>query len=108
MAASLTLTEADENRAIELEAGAFFQIVLEANPSTGFGWEPASFNESVIRKLETEFLPYAAAPGSGGRQILKFKAVAPGYTLLRLLYRRPFEQDVPAVKSFEIGINVHK
>lgn len=106
MSASLTLTAADEGRTIELEAGEHFQIALEANVSTGFSWEPTSFNESIIRKLDTEFIPDAAVLGSSGKQLLNFKAVGAGHTLLRLLYRRSFEKDVRASKSFEISIDV--
>lgn len=102
VAAGLTLTEGDEGRAIELEAGELFQIALEANPSAGFNWEPALFNESVIRMLDTAFIPDTAALGSSGKQLLRFKALASGYTLLRLIYRRSFEKNVPASKSFEI------
>ena len=43
--------------------------------------------------------------GAGGTETIRFKAVGPGETSLRLGYMRPWE-SVPPINNFEIQIKV--
>src|SRR5574337_694286 len=87
----LTLTEANDGQTETIKVGANLVIELTANPSTGFTWEVAEADTSVLRQAgEIEFKSSSPAPmpGAGGTQTLRFQAVAPGTTTLKLIYHR--------------------
>lgn len=79
----------DSNRAIEVNAGKEFTIVIESNPTTGYHWE-------IIGELENiEFVSkeyQASQPittGSGGVDVWTFKAISVGETQITLGYYPP-------------------
>ena len=102
-----SLTEADAGRSIELRVGDQLEVTLPGNPTTGFQWEVGSVDTSVIKPSgEPEFKSSSSALGSGGQFTLRFEAVAPGQTTLKLIYHRPFEKDTPPAQTFEVSVTV--
>lgn len=102
------LSAADDGRQIELKEGQVLVISLESNPSTGYMWEIEEADEGILRQTgKIEFEPEShllGAPGLLGapsKQILRFEAVATGQTDLRLVYRRPWEQDGKPARPFD-------
>ena len=106
MAASLRITEQDAGRTISIHPGDRMQIILDANPSTGYTWEAITADTKILKQGDTDFFPNTNALGASGKMILRFEAIALGVTSLTLVNRRPFEGDVPARKSFEIIIRI--
>ena len=106
--ANLNLTEADEGGAFELQRiGDQLVVVLEGNPTTGYLWEVEAVDESTLQQVgETEFLSDSNVPGSGGKLTLCFQAMATGQTTLRLVYHRPWEEDVEPLKTFKVNVAV--
>jgi inhibitor of cysteine peptidase len=101
--AAATLTEEDAGRTVELRVGDTMAVVLEGNPTTGFTWETAAVDASVLRQLgEPQFEPESSLIGAGGKFTFRFEAVAPGQTVLQLVYHRPWETDVPPANTFEV------
>ncbi len=102
------LLGADDNaRQIELNRGQTLAIALEANPTTGYTWEAAEFDEHVLRQAgETKFQPQSSAIGAGGMQTLRFEAMNAGKTSLKLVYHRPWEKNVEPLKNFSIQVVV--
>lgn len=91
----------------EIEAGEVFEVVLEGNPTTGYSWEAQDLGTSLlVQQGETEFKADSSAVGSGGRETLRFKALAAGTTTLKLVYHRSWEKDVPPLQSFEANITI--
>ena len=83
------------------------EVSLEANPSTGYTWEVATIDESILRLLgEPQFLPESSAVGAGGTQTFRFEAAGTGQTDLRLVYRRPWEQGVAPLQAFSLNVVV--
>lgn len=103
---NLSLTEQDAGKTIELRAGDELSVTLKGNPTTGYTWEmDAQQTAGLLQQVgETEFKPEGNAPGSGGQQTLRFKAITPGAMTLRLVYRRPWEQNIEPADSFEVKI----
>jgi inhibitor of cysteine peptidase len=106
MSAPTIFTEKDAGRVIKIYTGDQLQIVLEANPSTGYTWEPISIDTKVLKPGDTDYVPNAGHFGSSGRMILRFEAVDRGYTSLKLVYHQPFEKDTPPRNMFEIIVHV--
>ncbi len=103
----VTLTEEDDGSTVELGVGSTLEIVLPGNPTTGYSWEVASEETLVLMQIgEASFEPESGALGAGGKLSLRFVAMASGETVLRLVYRRPFEEDAPAARSFEVTVKV--
>jgi inhibitor of cysteine peptidase len=92
---------------VELNTGDTLALALEGNPTTGYTWEIESNDPAVLEPNgEPEFTPDSELLGAGGIYTFRFNAIARGRVTLRLIYRRPFENDVPALKSCEVAIDV--
>jgi len=96
----------DPSQGIEIGVGKQFIIVLEANPTTGYGWE-TDFDSSFLKLVQSEFKPAKAEPGMagvGGEQRFAFEGVKEGTTGVTLTYKRPWEQDFADQKTFAVHI----
>jgi len=106
--ADLNLTEADEGGAFELQRiGDQLVVALEGNPTTGYTWAVEAMDENILQQVEdADFLPDSDAIGAGGKLVMHFRAMATGQTTLRLVYHRPWEEDVEPLKTFTVNIAV--
>ena len=83
-----------------------FTIALEANPTTGYEWR-ATFDESLLKLVESKFEPCKQAEGMvgvGGKQYFTFRALKPGKTSVTLTYQRPWEEHPIDQKIFTVNI----
>lgn len=86
-----------------VQTGDRFDVVLEANHTTGFQWTLSwPPNESVVKLVGSTYVTQTPAPGSptvvgaGGEEIWTFEAVAPGHVGMGFSYQRPWESVQPA------------
>jgi len=95
---------------IEVRVGEEFNITLESNPSTGYGWQLAQqFNETVLVLVGSEYKPSESDElmlGAGGMEIWTFRALNSGTVELSFVYVRPWETDVPPIEVKNYGIIV--
>ena len=104
---SVRVSEEDANSTISLSVGDKLEVVLEGNPTTGYQWERVSGDEAIVMQVgEPGFEPDSNALGSGGKVTLRFEAVGAGEAVLRLIYHRSFEPDVPPLEIFEVTVTV--
>ncbi|HSK46846.1 MAG TPA: protease inhibitor I42 family protein [Coriobacteriia bacterium] len=101
------LTDADNGREVQVDPGAEITVELESNKTTGYSWSLASAGP-VTPSSEPEYRqePSAGAVGSGGTELFSFKANDSGEGELRIEYRRPWETDVPAEKTWTVEVRV--
>ncbi|HDH96124.1 MAG TPA: hypothetical protein ENF73_00165 [Proteobacteria bacterium] len=106
------LTEDDNRRPVKLQKGQRLVVELEENPTTGYRWQ---FKEGglpdVIAQVSSEFEPYSREPtrvGAGGKRTFVFEAVKYGNGMLKLVYCRPWQCELSAVKEFSISVNVEQ
>jgi predicted secreted protein len=103
----MKLTQADTGRTIELHISDILEVVLPANPMTGFQWEVSANDNSILCPSgEPEFEPFSGTIGSGGEAMLRFEAVGSGQTALSLIYHQPFEEHEPPTQIFEVNVIV--
>lgn len=86
-----------------MENGQKFTIILESNPTTGFGWQLTKpLDESIVKFIDSEFRTLATKfpppPGTGGIEIWTFEAIGVGTTEIFMEYLRPWE-DAPPEKE---------
>lgn len=84
-------------------------IRLDANPTTGYQWEPVSApDDAVIRVVSDHYnADDSNVVGRGGTQELVIEGTGEGTTTLELQYVRPWETGVAAAEtaSFEITVS---
>ena len=103
----IQLYQIDNGRAIKIESGDTLEIVLDANPTTGYQWKALPWDAEVIEQIDKSvYKSRSKAMGSGGELTFYFKALSTGQTPLKFIYFRAFEKDVPPVKSFKVTIVV--
>jgi inhibitor of cysteine peptidase len=119
----IRLGAGDHGRAVQLHQGEELVISLEANLSTGYGWQVdrgplAAQSQSILVQTGEAFETLSSqvsadAESSPGMplllgapemQTLRFQAAGAGETRLRLVYRRPWEEDAPPTQEFCLSV----
>ena len=92
--------------------GDTLQIELRGNPTTGYEWEVGSCDAFILDQVDEleykqDLQPVSDHPvvGLGGIFTFRFKAIATGQTLLKLVYRRSWEEEPPQ-DAFEVTVVV--
>lgn len=102
---SILWSEIDQ--AVGLEVGDILEVVLPANPSTGYIWEAGFYNQSVLKPYgEPEFSSTSTNFGAEESQKLPFAAIGEGETELVLLYQRSFENKAVDQQAFQVYVIV--
>jgi predicted secreted protein len=92
---------------VGLEVGYILEVVLPANPSTGYAWEAGFYNQSVLKSYgEPEFSSTSTNLGAKESQILHFEAIGEGETELVLVYKRSFENEGEEPQTFQVDVEV--
>ena len=103
---AIRLDASADGTQMSLSVGDRLEVALAGNPTTGYSWEIASVDESVIlADGEPSFRADSNQVGAGGTMTLAFDAVGAGTTVLELVYQRPFE-DAPPAETFTVTLVV--
>ena len=100
------LTSCDSNGTNDGEssprAAVEFRTELTGNPTTGYSWVCSITPEGIVRELSNEYIPDPVEPGvvgSGGKFVFTFEAIKEGEAELVFSYLRPWELNVPALRT---------
>ena len=94
-------------QSVGLEVGDILEVVLPANPSTGYSWETGFYNQSVLKPSgESEFSSDSKKLGAEETQKLHFEAIGEGETDLVLVYQRSFEKEGVDPQQFQVNVVV--
>jgi inhibitor of cysteine peptidase len=104
--AMLTLTENDNDRAVELRVGDSVHISLSENATTGYRWAIEHLDESLIEAIGSEPQYKSGAIGSGGQVTFRFRATKAGNSEIALKNWRHFEGDGSVTKRFRVRLLV--
>jgi inhibitor of cysteine peptidase len=104
--AAVELTESDNGKTVEMQAGDMLVVRLHENPSTGFRWQLEEPDSKIIRLQGNEFVPQSAAIGSGGDERWTFEASAPGKTKLGFKLWRHWEGERSIQRRFAVSLAV--
>lgn len=88
---------------INAQVGGEFVIALDANPTTGYQWEPA-FDAGVLTLLALEPPAPGAGIGAGGLARWRFKGASAGTTRLVMACRRPWEAAPVETLTYEVTV----
>ncbi len=95
-------------RVVDLNQGDKLVLHLESNPSTGYQWQVEMMSDDLLDWVEgPSFVPSAPQLiGSGGTSSFGFVAVRKGRASLRLVYRRPWEEGKPPVRTVSLRVRI--
>jgi len=110
---TFTLKEGNETHITLDSMGPFF-IKIESNPSTGYSWSLQKNTDETVVKFkgikepdqEEEEKDEPPMMGAPSYETFIFDALKPGKTEVLLKYHRPWEKDVPPIKTHKIFIGV--
>lgn len=93
---------------VQLEVGGRATIQLEANPTTGYQWQPSAAPDATVYRIVSD--TYRAADtsrvGAPGTQEIVVEGVAAGTATLTLEYVRPWENGVAPAQTASFPITV--
>ncbi len=97
---------------IEIARGQTLVLTLESNPTTGYRWEIAGIDKRILRQqgdavLELSDAGSSSLLGAGGTESFHLEAIDSGKTNLKLVYHRPWETNVPPIKTYAVQVTVH-
>ncbi|MGB8886279.1 MAG: protease inhibitor I42 family protein [Candidatus Korobacteraceae bacterium] len=105
---TITVTEQDNGKDIDLTTAGTLVVKLKSNPSTGYAWT-VSGDPSPLRLEKTTYVKNsqsAKAVGAPGMQVLRFGVSSSGMATLTVIYRRSWEYNVAPAKTFSVRVNV--
>lgn len=88
---------------ISVRKGEIITIELESNPTTGFAWS-ADFDSNLLSLVNKEFTRASNSIGSGSTEIFEFRGLKSGSTVLRMIYKREFENINIKEKTYRVHI----
>ena len=100
-----SLTEADNERTVDLRVGQSVRLTLPENATTGYRWAIDRLDRDVVEEAGSEAHPSGGAIGSAGNVTFDFKAKKAGSGEVALKYWRHFEGDGSIAKRFSVRIN---
>ena len=101
------MVERDGGSLLELRVGSRFEVVLDANPSTGYVWAVSEPQVAVVQPQgEPQFTLDAKAADGSGKMTWVFEAVAAGEGVLEMVYHRPGETGAPPLRSFVLFLTI--
>lgn len=90
-----------DHPSIGVKAGDRFVVELDANPTTGYQWQPV-FDPAALRLVGRDFSLAGAAIGGGGVERFRFESLAAGASQLSFAYQRSWEPGVRDQAQFEV------
>ena len=93
----------DPDNVIQARVNEEITIVIESNPSTGYGWQ-AHFNQGALELIDSDFVSESLAMGSGGVQVFRFLPKKAGKINIKMSYKRQWEQK--PVKEIVYSIRI--
>lgn len=108
-AAIVTVDESNAGSQVTLKLNDTLVVSLRSNASTGYSWNVAQNNPSLLRPMGSSYQNTPGGPpGAPGRQMFRFRAVGSGGEGLILLYQKSGMGGVQAAETYQILVVVDR
>ncbi len=102
-----TLGLKDNGRLVQLHPGNSFRVQLDSNPSTGYSWQVAGADLTMIRPGKVTEIPLEhPLPGSPVTVVMEFQVLRRGHSALTLAYRQPWATDTRPARTYALDVSV--
>jgi inhibitor of cysteine peptidase len=102
----MELGKADANQRRRVAPGEEVTLRLAENPSTGFRWTEPEYDPNVLEYLGSEYETEETRPGAAGTRVVRYRAVRPGESSIRMRNVRPTVPGSSGEGSYEVTIDV--
>jgi inhibitor of cysteine peptidase len=102
----ITIGEAENGGAVDMQTGGALFVELPGNPTTGYIWQITSKDDAFLRPLDYTFEPDSGVIGAGGVERFEFEAVAPGEVVLEFAQSRPWETDAEPAATYSVTVRI--
>jgi inhibitor of cysteine peptidase len=92
-----------QDSVIRVRHGDEFVVALDANPTTGYQWEPR-IESDALQLLERRLPTPGHGVGAGGVERFRFKVIGTRSTRLGFAYRRPWDSRAAEELSFQLDL----
>lgn len=107
---ALVIDSDDNGKTFVVPQGQSVRVELPANHTTGYHWIVASTDKTFGYPSSHSYSTTSQAVGSGGVEKLTWKTSAPipviGTHKVVLEYRRPWDENVKAAKTFSFSVTI--
>lgn len=106
VADNIALQDAASGQTIHVKPGDTVEVMLPANPSTGYSWSVVAKPRGLVAEGEPRFEGggHGGEVGVGGTAILRFRVAGLFKSAFRLAYARSWEKGVPPARVFEVRL----
>jgi len=94
---TISIDEINQKEKYSIRKGDNVEVILAANPTTGYKWQIVNINTSKIKLINESYTAHKVNKdivGSGGKKVYLFNAIDKGNTSIEFEYSRPFEKEV--------------
>lgn len=105
----LKLTEADNNKTVQVVLQQEIELRLRENPSTGYEWHITANNTDILQPTDDQYKTDRGSEGrdgAGGTHTWHFKMLKAGTAELQMVNSRSWEKDSKGTSGFKITIVV--
>jgi inhibitor of cysteine peptidase len=105
--ALVSLTVQDADKTVEIGQDDTLIVNLPGNATTGYAWGILSNDISVLQPVgDWDYQTQSSAVGAPGTFIFTFKPVTIGTSVLKLGYKRWWDDTSPSEQTFEVTVNI--
>jgi len=106
---TITINENNQNEKYSLKKDDNIEVILAANPTTGFKWQIVNIDNSKIKLIDESYTAHKVnrdIVGSGGNKVYLFNTIDKGNTSIEFEYSRPFEKEATPYKIFNVNLDI--
>ena len=103
-APSVLVSEKDNAKQFSLKKGEIIQLSLDAQLSTGYGWQVSSLGG--VEQYGDIDVKTAKVIGGIDTQNIRFRALAAGKGFIELKYIRPWKKDDSPLRYFKVSLSI--
>ncbi len=103
--ATVTLTEADNGKAVAVHVGDEVVVRLRENPTTGYRWQVERADDALQPEADSFELAPHPQVGSGGMRSFRFRVSAGGRRRLAIDHRQAWDES-SVIDRFRVDLDV--
>ncbi len=100
----VVITPSNHGETISVPKRGTLEVILQGNPTTGYEWEVARTDASLLPLDQVRYKSGSDRPGAGGKYRFEFNALEAGTVDLRLVYKRSWEAG--AAETFHVTVHI--
>jgi len=95
--------EATQRPPIDLLVGETYEIALDSNPTTGYGWE-VEYYDGDLELVEQRYEPDSDLVGAGGKEVFVFRGRTVSSGDVVFTYKRSWEDEVLKTERYTLDV----